>query len=105
MTSKRTLARRLWESARRRAEEQGLPFDIEPSDIVVPHFCPVLGFPLAAGVGQIHDGSPTVDRIVPERGYVKGNIVVVSFRANRLKNNASVDELRRIASFYDQLSE
>ena len=49
------------------------------------------------------EGSPSVDRIDPNGGYVRGNIVVVSWRANRLKGNAMVNELRAIADFYEQL--
>lgn len=75
------------------------------TDVTVPQYCPILGLELQPGVGRTHDASPTLDRIVPERGYVPGNVVVISMRANRLKSDAAVDELRRIASFYDQLGE
>lgn len=101
--SKRAVAYGLWLSAKRRAEAQGLPFNIERTDIVVPEFCPILGIELRPGAGKVEDHSPTLDRIIPSKGYVKGNVVVISMRANRLKSNANVDELRRIASFYDQI--
>lgn len=102
---KRSVARSLWASARSRAAKRDLPFDIEPDDVVVPGYCPVLGLELTPGIGRVHDASPTLDRIVPDRGYVKGNVVVISMRANRLKSDASIMELRRIASFYEQLTE
>ncbi|WP_145960516.1 hypothetical protein [Novosphingobium meiothermophilum] len=44
--------------------------------------------------------SPSLDRIEPELGYVPGNTIVISNRANRLKSDATIDELRAIASFY-----
>lgn len=99
-----SVARSLWASAKRRASSKEIPFEISPEDIQVPHYCPVLGIPLKKGVGKVHDASPTLDRITPDTGYVVGNIVVVSMRANRLKSDASIEELRRIASFYEQLN-
>lgn len=95
---------RLWSSAKMRAKTLTLPFNIEVSDVVVPDFCPVLGMPIDPTYNRRSDNSPSVDRVVPSLGYVKGNVVVISWRANRLKSDASVDELRRIASFYDQFN-
>lgn len=47
--------------------------------------------------------SPSIDRIIPALGYVKGNVIVVSQRANTIKNNATPEELRRVADFYSNL--
>lgn len=93
----------LWRRAKDRAEKTGLPFNIAPSDILVPVFCPVLGIKLSRGRGGFHPASPTLDKIDNCRGYVKGNVVVVSWRANRLKSDATVSELRAIVSFYEKL--
>jgi hypothetical protein len=93
---------RLWSSVKNRANRLGLPFDLSPSDIIIPTHCPILGIVIDPSYTKRSDNSPSVDRVVPSRGYVKGNVVVISWRANRLKSDASVDELRRIASFYDQ---
>jgi hypothetical protein len=38
--------------------------------------------------------SPSLDKIIPSRGYVKGNVMVVSSKANLMKSDASVTELR-----------
>lgn len=54
-------------------------------------------------VGKPEDNSPTLDRIIPELGYVKNNIIVISFRANRIKCNATIDELKKITNFYENL--
>lgn len=89
-------------AARRRATELGLPFDITPADVVIPEVCPVLGIPLAAGSGSACDSSPSLDRIVPSLGYVKGNIAVMSFRANALKRDATAEELRKVAAWLDK---
>lgn len=90
-------------SARQRAREWGLPFDLEIGDIVVPSHCPVLGLALVRGQGVAIDSSPSLDRIVPALGYVRGNVVVVCKRANQLKSDAAAGELRRLAQFYTAL--
>ena len=43
------------------------------------------------------------DRIYPKKAYIKGNIVVVSNKANRIKTDATVDEIRKVADFYEKL--
>lgn len=87
--------------AKQRAESKGTPFDIEVSDVIIPEFCPVLGLELnrSSGKGKPANESPSLDRIVPELGYVKGNVQVVSHLANVMKNNATPDQLRRFASW------
>lgn len=86
-------ARFLLSAAKTRAKQKGLPFNLEVSDVVVPAVCPVLGIPLAIATGACNDNSPSIDRIIPELGYVKGNIKVISRRANRIKNDATPEEL------------
>lgn len=89
-----------------RAKRQGVPFNITAEDIETPEFCPVLGIRMERSTnpkGGISDCSPTVDRLVPELGYVKGNVIVVSHKANRIKNNATIDELETVARFYRDL--
>jgi hypothetical protein len=92
-----TSEKRLWQGAKHRAARSGLPFNIEPSDFSVPDLCPLLGIPLTHGPGKIHDNSPSLDRLVPSLGYVKGNIIVISYRANRIKQNSSPEELELLA--------
>lgn len=89
----------LWKT-RSRSKEGGIPNNLDESDIVIPETCPVLGIPIERSTGKHSDNSPTVDRINPELGYVKGNVLVVSFKANRLKSNATVEELRKVYEFY-----
>lgn len=95
------------QSARHRAKKAGVPCTIGVDDFTIPECCPVLGIRLQRAEGQrggMNYASPSLDRIRPERGYVPGNVVVVSMRANLIKNNASMDELRQIADFYSALS-
>jgi len=84
-------------NAKARAKRDGLPCNISLADIVVPELCPLLGIPLCPGNGKVLPGSPTLDRLVPELGYIKGNILVISFRANTIKQNATPEELYRLA--------
>ncbi len=87
----------LLRGARKRAEAKGIPFDLSVEDISIPSHCPVLGMPLVFATGQPRDNSPTLDRVVPELGYVRGNVAVISFRANTIKLNGTADEHYRIA--------
>jgi len=86
--------------ARKRAQKFGLPFDIEPSDIQIPTHCPVLGIQMNS---DARDSTASLDRFLPEAGYTKGNIRVISFRANRLKSDASVAEIRMVLEYMEGL--
>ncbi len=90
----------LWRTARYRAKKQHIPFEITPEDIIIPEKCPILNIPLKFKVGTDKGGanlnSPSVDKIIPELGYIKGNVRVISFRANVLKNNATIKELELV---------
>jgi hypothetical protein len=86
-------AKIMFNNARSRAKEKGLPFSIELSDIVIPDRCPVLDIPITKQVENLNDNSPSVDRIRPALGYVKGNVRVISQRANRLKCDGTAAEM------------
>jgi hypothetical protein len=87
-------------SAKRRAKERGLLFDLVAADVFIPEFCPALGLRLKRGRGKPCDASPSLDRVDPARGYVRGNVIVVSHKANRIKQDATAAELYRVARFY-----
>lgn len=80
-------------SARHRAAQLGLSCSISEEDIVIPEVCPILGIKIERGVDFVHAGSPSLDRIVPELGYVSGNIHVISYKANTMKSDATLKEL------------
>jgi hypothetical protein len=85
---------------RRKCKKLDLPFDLTLTDIVIPKYCPVLGIELRKELtGKPTDYSPSVDRIIPELGYVRGNIAIISYRANRIKNDATLDELERVTEY------
>ena len=86
-------------SAKGRAKRFGLPFRITSKDVFIPLICPILGIVLQRGLGQQRDNSPSLDRIIPQRGYVRGNIQVISNRANSIKRNATSQEIRKVADW------
>jgi len=92
----------LLKGARSRAKRDTLPFNISIEDINIPKTCPILGIPIVLSSERMekkyHSGSPSIDKIVPKLGYVKGNIQVISMRANIMKSNASLDELERFCT-------
>jgi hypothetical protein len=80
-------------------------FAISVKDIRVPEFCPVLGIKLAPKGKKGNPALPSIDRIDSNKGYIPGNVRVISYRANALKSNATLEELelvladaRRLAS-------
>lgn len=92
----------LWRLAKIRARYKGLAFDIDVSDLAVPEVCPVLGIRLEWGCSKRQlDSSPTVDRVIPELGYVKGNVRVISWRANRIKSDATAKELAAVLKYVE----
>jgi len=86
---------RLLAGAKTRAFETMLSFNIDIEDIVIPLLCPILQVPMVIG-GRY---APSLDRIFPEKGYTKGNVWVISRKANVMKNDATLDELERFRSW------
>lgn len=84
--------------AKQRARRAEMLFNLDVTDIVVPERCPLLGLRLVPFGGKRTDATPSLDRIDSLLGYVKGNVWVISWRANRLKNDATLDELRGIVA-------
>jgi hypothetical protein len=83
---------------RQRAKAQGRPFTIGIEDIKIPELCPVLDVPLERNFGgKPQANSPSVDCIIPEKGYTPENIQVISYKANIMKNNATPEELVKFA--------
>jgi hypothetical protein len=87
-------------AARCRSKKYGLVCSITENDVVVPTHCPVLGIALTVGEGRCSANSPTLDRIDSTRGYVPGNIIVISHRANTIKSNATLEEIAAVLRFY-----
>jgi len=82
--------------ARQRAKRDGIPFSITANDIKLVTKCPVLGIKLVYGSSRQGNTSPSLDRIVPDKGYVPGNVAIMSMKANRLKSNGTLDEITKV---------
>lgn len=85
------------------AKKRGIPFELSLTDLYdldYPLTCPILGIPLRFNVGQVKDNSYSVDRIDNSKGYSIDNIQVISYKANILKNNATIEELKLFSKYF-----
>ena len=83
---------RLLSSTKSRAKRKGIVFDLKLEDIKIPLTCPILNVKL-----DKNRYSPTIDRVIPELGYIPTNIKIVSKKANTMKNDASQSELHEFS--------
>lgn len=93
------------QSAKARSKKKRLPFNID-TDYLIEIFpkdgkCPVFGIDMEFGGNQ--NTSPSLDRIHPALGYVKGNVMWISGYANTLKSLNTLDTLRTLLAFYEKL--
>lgn len=88
------------------AKRRGIDFHLTMTDlynISFPLTCPVLGIPLIFNRGQENDNSYSFDRIDSTKGYSLDNLIIVSNRVNKLKSNATLEEMEKIVDFYKSL--
>lgn len=90
---------------RRTREDPSLPpCTLTEQDISIPEIDPVLGIPMVIGVDRSNQGSsPSIDRLIPEGGYVPANCRIISHRANSIKNNAEPWELLKVCAYSLQI--
>lgn len=88
-------------NARASAGKRKLAFNISVQHLmdIAPQICPVFGEPLEYGNDKGNPHVASLDRIVPELGYVKGNVQIISFLANRMKSDASQEQLEKFADW------
>lgn len=96
--------RRVFYACKKRAKRDGREFtiDLDYLESITPEYCPALGIKLERGVGKLHDASPSVDRIDNDKGYVPGNVQVLSYKANRMKSNATLEELELLVKWLQE---
>jgi hypothetical protein len=91
----------LYNNAKQRAKKSNIEFTLTKDDIDIPDICPVFGFPLKREKRETWMCAPSIDRIDNTKGYIKENIIIVSRRANILKKDATIQELRKLADYYE----
>ena len=89
--------RHIFFRVRAKCKKNKIPFNLEIEDIIIPALCPLLEIPLT-----IHDNgssfdTPSVDRIDPNKGYTKGNVWIISNKANVMKQDVSIEMLKKFA--------
>lgn len=98
---------RMLMNAKSRARQSGLEFNITSEDVPIPEFCPILEIKLVLGKANHYDNAPSIDRIDSKKGYIKGNVKVVSFMANKMKTNATKEQClifaKNIKNYYDDI--
>ena len=89
----------MWYAAKDRAKRFKIPFSIKVSDISIPKYCPIFGIKLEYGDKTTTNSSPSLDKVIPALGYIPGNVAVISYSANRLKRDASLEDMKRIVRY------
>ena len=92
---------RIREGARVRALKKDIEFAIYTYKDVpeIPEFCPIYKIPLFVGKGVSTDNSPTLDRIDNNKGYVKGNLQIISRKANQMKSNGDFKDIEMLYKY------
>jgi hypothetical protein len=102
------IAGNILKTVKYRAYQRGIDFNLEKSDIIVPKYCPVLGIELKLSELSKNGGAPysySLDRIDPNQGYIKGNVMVMSHLANSMKSNATKEQLLMFANWIKETYE
>lgn len=86
--------------ARNRASKKNIEFSITKEDLIVPDTCPVFGTPFVPRTRY----AMSLDRINPTKGYVVGNVQIISRKANTMKNDATKEELLKFSDWAREFS-
>jgi hypothetical protein len=101
--TKRGHALQIFNKRKNTAKQNGIKFDIdfEYMSSLPMENCAMFNTPLTwcELSDRPRDNTPSIDKIIPEKGYIKGNVAWVSHRANTLKNNGTTDEHLKIAQY------
>lgn len=102
---RRNLKNRLVNAARARSKKSGVEFDLTVDDFEIPDKCPLLGIELYVADGRktVKYNSASLDRIDSSKGYTKDNIWIISFKANTMKSNSTLDEFLLMAENWKRL--
>lgn len=90
-------AEKLFHRAKKRAAENGREFTITRDDIIIPSHCPISGLPIGINLGEAEGLS--LDRIDNSKGYILGNVAVISHRMNTLKSSTTIAEVEALLAY------
>jgi len=91
---------RLFKCLKSRSVSKGIPFNLEYSDIIWPSHCPIFNSVLEYDtMNKPKNNSASFDKVIPELGYVKGNVRIISYRANWLKQDSTIEQLEKIIRY------
>lgn len=80
----------------------GIEFNINFGDIDFPEYCPILGIKLDYfAEGKANDNSPSFDRVDSTKSYIHGNVRIISTKANRIKSDGNIQELKKILEYLE----
>lgn len=77
---------RIYNQIKASATKRGLEFNLKKEDLFIPEFCPILGLKLVFNENKLGPDSYTADRVDNSKGYIKGNVQIISYKANMLKD-------------------
>ena len=92
--------------AKKRAAKKGIPFELSKEHIlsIMTDTCPVFGTAFNFGQNRgTQPTSPSLDRIVPSLGYIEGNVIIISTKANSIKSAYGSKELYKVADWLHEL--
>lgn len=95
--------KRIYNHLKNSANKRNIEFNLTLTylnSLSFPISCPVLGIPIKYHSREVSDNSPSIDRIDNDLGYVDDNLQVISYKANRMKNDASLEELKLFAKYF-----
>lgn len=97
------VAKAMLSRAKSRSKNKNLDFDLVLEDVNIPELCPILGIKLEMAKGIASDNSPSIDRLDSSKGYTKDNIIVCSYRANRIKSDSTIEDIEKLYIWYKTL--
>ena len=98
-------------NAKIRAKQKGVDFNLTSKYLkkIFPknNKCPITGLNFQFGYKDKEkinkNNSPSLDRIIPSKGYVEGNVMVISDLMNRMKQDSTYEDIEKLYNFYKKL--
>jgi hypothetical protein len=97
-SSRKSPEKVMFQNAKHRSKSKNIEFNITIDDIVIPDLCPILGIKIIPYSNSYN--SPSIDRIDNSKGYIKGNIQIISKRANMLKSDSTFEDVQKLYNWY-----